>query len=1174
MVSASRSGTLSCRMKKRIFLLTVPLILSLAFLLNWGEKDRAREEPVAEVPGAASDVRKPTREDRMRALADAEYVEADVPDLAEQVDQPENIVRTRRVIPKNFSGVELARLPAGISQVDQVLFERETPGPDGIRRARVLKTDFHYPLLQTVELLHPNPKSGEEEVIGYRSMVADHVLAQIDTDRAPANWQDALSERGFTIRREVGADGLYVLGFELEQADQVSEVVDTLSRDLAWVEYAEPDFVVAARSHEPIPNDPLFDMLWGMRNTGQAGGVPGKDIKAVDGWAKQIELQRQRQLANGVSEENLELTPGAGFWRGAAEPGKVGKKNYVIVAVLDSGVNYRHVDLVENMWINPNETSGNFHDDDGNGYVDDIHGISLEYRDGDPMDLNGHGTHVAGTIGAIGNNSVGVAGVAWDVKIMAIQFLNAFGGGVLSDSIPGIDYAWQNGAHILNNSWGFDAYGRWFGGMGPSNALSSAIQRSRNAGAIFVTAAGNESEDVDIYPDYPPSYQNLTDNIVNVGSMEPSGNRSIWQRFRLIPFLPWDPVIDVDIGSNYGRENVQIFAPGTDIVSTYAFGIDTYAILSGTSMASPHVAGLYAVLKAEYPDEPYFVLIQRLLQRADVEPQLAGLGQKGRRANLARALDPAPLIYQPLDENLEIVMGGPVHLQVKVSHSGLSAGDAYRWFYNGVEASSGTLATDPTGPLAFDFEAAQPGNYRFEITSAFGTSTSMGEVRHVSPSEIGGALGTALGAPYLAWQTGGAAGWVPDGENGARSGAVSHGEFSELAAMVTGPGRLTFEWNASSEKDYDFGEFRINGVLQGDPLSGASGWLPRQYELPAGTHQLTWIYKKDSGNSVGEDLLRLRAVNFESVHPLIVGQSHWGTLAFVRGDSITLDYQARGPGLEYFWRKGNKYIPGATLTLDNIQDSDAGMYVGYVRNSHGIAETLPVTIQVDGEIVAPEFVLHPESAVTRAGGSVTLRAEWVGTYPVAAQWHKDGVPLPGKTGPTLSLSNVQEADAGNYTVIVENTAGEAVSHSGIVAVLPPVVSFEEYVLSSGADSSANVLLRYALGLDRFENPAAALPKLVMENPTSIRIAMDGGSEAGATGSQIPALEFYIPLDSAAIDYQLESSVDLNTWTAVESDILAVGEPEGTLQKVRLRPAHAASHSGERYFLRLRVQHVE
>src|SRR5690606_35400954 len=173
-------------MKKRIFLLTVPLILSLAFLLNWGEKDRAREEPVAEVPGAASDVRKPTREDRMRALADAEYVEADVPDLAEQVDQPENIVRTRRVIPKNFSGVELARLPAGISQGDQVLFERETPGPDGIRRARVLKTDFHYPLLQTVELLHPNPKSGEEEVIGYRSMVADHVLAQIDTDRAPA----------------------------------------------------------------------------------------------------------------------------------------------------------------------------------------------------------------------------------------------------------------------------------------------------------------------------------------------------------------------------------------------------------------------------------------------------------------------------------------------------------------------------------------------------------------------------------------------------------------------------------------------------------------------------------------------------------------------------------------------------------------------------------------------------------------------------------------------------------------------------------------------------------------------------------------------------------------------------------------------------------------------------
>jgi subtilisin family serine protease len=185
-----------------------------------------------------------------------------------------------------------------------------------------------------------------------------------------------------------------------------------------------------------------------LHNDGQSGGTSDADIDAPEAW----------DISTGSSE--------------------------VIVAVIDTGVDYNHVDLAANMWSNPGEIPGNGIDDDGNGYVDDVHGINAINNSGDPMDDHGHGTHCAGTIAAVGNNGQGVVGVNWTAKIMALKFLNSSGVGNDADAIQTIDYILALGINVpvLSNSWGGGAY---------NQALYDAIEAAKNAGMLFVAAAGN-----------------------------------------------------------------------------------------------------------------------------------------------------------------------------------------------------------------------------------------------------------------------------------------------------------------------------------------------------------------------------------------------------------------------------------------------------------------------------------------------------------------------------------------------------------------------------------------------------------------------------------------------------------------------------------------------------------
>ncbi len=285
----------------------------------------------------------------------------------------------------------------------------------------------------------------------------------------------------------------------------------------------------------------------------------------------------------------------------------------VVIADLDTGVNYTHPDLAANMWQNPGEIPANGIDDDSNGYVDDIYGIDSVNHDSNPMDDHGHGTHTAGTVAAVGNNGIGVVGVNWNAKILACKFLTAAGSGTDAGAIECFNYivALKNrgvNIRVSSNSWGAPR-----GGGPPATALQSAIDAAGAAGIINIFAAGNNGANNDTTPFDPASYP-LT-SIVAVASSGPSDNRSSF--------------------SNYGASTVDIAAPGENIGSTYTG--TGYASASGTSMAAPHVSGVAALLARLDPSLTVEAIKALMLDNVDLLPQWSGVVASGGRLNAFRA---------------------------------------------------------------------------------------------------------------------------------------------------------------------------------------------------------------------------------------------------------------------------------------------------------------------------------------------------------------------------------------------------------------------------------------------------------------------------------------------------------------------------------------------------------
>lgn len=359
---------------------------------------------------------------------------------------------------------------------------------------------------------------------------------------------------------------------QIKNNSNAESFVNALEND-SNVEYVEKNWIIkldeSVKSNSPVISglDASFAQQWGLENTGRnsgslfSSGKAGEDVNAKKAW----------ELEKGSSE--------------------------IIVAVIDTGIDYSHPDLIQNMWVNEAEKAGKPGvDDDGNGYVDDVYGYDFDGMDGDPKDGHSHGTHCAGVIGASHNGS-GTMGVMSNVKLMGIKFLSDSGSGETIGAIKSIEYAIKNGANIMSNSWG---------GGEKSEALREAIVAARDAGILFVAAAGNESNNNDARPTYPASYD--VENVITVGAMDGKGRKASF--------------------SNYGASSVHVFAPGVNILSTVKNG--GYQKMSGTSMATPMVSGVLGLLLSSQRTLSFSEAKERLMQTTVDNTDLAGKSVKGR----------------------------------------------------------------------------------------------------------------------------------------------------------------------------------------------------------------------------------------------------------------------------------------------------------------------------------------------------------------------------------------------------------------------------------------------------------------------------------------------------------------------------------------------------------------
>ncbi len=364
----------------------------------------------------------------------------------------------------------------------------------------------------------------------------------------------------FQIIRGLGLEGQELVRSMGSSFDAVEQ---WFSHD-SYVSSFEQD---ALRQDDAVSNDPSMSQLWGMTK-----------IDTADAW---------------------NITTGA---TGA---------NRVVVAVIDTGVDYTHPDLAANIWTNTAEIAGNGVDDDHDGFVDDVHGYNFVSNNGNPMDDNGHGTHVSGTIAAVGNNSLGVSGVNWSASIMALKFMDSTGSGYLSDAIRAINYATMErtqygvNVRVINASWG---------GGGFSSAMQTAIQAANDAGIMFVAAAGNSGTNNDAVAQYPANYS--PPNVISVAASD--------QNDQLASF------------SCYGATTVDLAAPGVSIYSTLPN--NRYGYYSGTSMATPMVSGVAALAWAYKPNASVADIRNAILQGVDKVSSLSGKVASGGRLDAYNTL--------------------------------------------------------------------------------------------------------------------------------------------------------------------------------------------------------------------------------------------------------------------------------------------------------------------------------------------------------------------------------------------------------------------------------------------------------------------------------------------------------------------------------------------------------
>ena len=330
--------------------------------------------------------------------------------------------------------------------------------------------------------------------------------------------------------------------------------------------------LVQRKTDFELPDDPQFEQQWAHNNTGADGGKAGADIRSLEAW----------KVTHGSDK--------------------------IVVAVLDTGIDYTHIDLRSNMWLRPDNVPQ--YVDDELGAFNDEHGYNGTDKLDDPMDDNGHGTHCAGIIGAEGDNNEGIAGINWHVQIMPLKFLGKGGFGTTADAIKAINYAIDRAKHgvnirVINASWGSTT---------KSDALEDVIRAAGDAGILFVAAAGNDGSNNDKRPHYPSNYD--LPNVISVAALDRTDTLTSF--------------------SNFGVKTVHIAAPGKDILSTWLG--DDYRDASGTSMAAPQVSGVAALILSKEPNLSVEKLKAKILKSVDKIDSLNGKVATGGRISAAKAV--------------------------------------------------------------------------------------------------------------------------------------------------------------------------------------------------------------------------------------------------------------------------------------------------------------------------------------------------------------------------------------------------------------------------------------------------------------------------------------------------------------------------------------------------------
>jgi hypothetical protein len=414
----------------------------------------------------------------------------------------------------------------------------------------------------------------EVEMVGGKRAVAHEVLVKFRSEAGPRLRSAIAAQYGIQAMRGLNRAGVVHMRSD---GQSTARLIERLSAD-PEVLYAEPNYIVTmldAPATSP-PNDPDFPVEWGLQNNGENGGVPHADIDAVAAWS----------ITTGSSN--------------------------VVVGVVDTGIDYTHPDLKANIWSAPAPYTITFAPGDILSCPAGSHGYDAITNTCDPMDQQDHGTHVSGTIGAVGNNGIGVTGVNWTVTMIGLRFLDATGSGTIANAISAIEaaiqikeaFSTQANIQMLSNSWG---------GAGYSQALLEEITAASNAGMLFVAAAGNDGADLGASPEYPAAY--AAANEIAVAATDNTDS------------LAWF--------SNYSSTLVDLGAPGVNILSTIIGG--QYEEMSGTSMATPHVSGA-AALVLSVCSLSTSALKQTLVSTADPVPGLAFLTISGSRLNAYRAV--------------------------------------------------------------------------------------------------------------------------------------------------------------------------------------------------------------------------------------------------------------------------------------------------------------------------------------------------------------------------------------------------------------------------------------------------------------------------------------------------------------------------------------------------------